>query len=396
MKLFRYLLCAIILSMWFTYPSESSVQLDVAVVQGEFDKVGSILQKLRIPYEKISYRDIEREETYSKFRAIFFPCGIGLPVESSVSVLSRRSRIEAVLLRDGYYDIDSKRVFKGIVNFVDSGGSAYFSGYSFKYLQGAYNAFEFFDGFPFMGMSGKIDMTYRDSLQAFSGMERITLPVHHSGWVAVKSIKDSEVLAEGIFETPRGQRRGPVAAILSREKGEALYTSYHRNDRISELTRFMIYRVACRFLLTSLLDLVDRYGQRVNQRIIDSVFDYENCRIYRLKLERGENTIYFISEGDNYQIDVFGDKSDLITSVAPGKLNFSIKINSDREKLCGIKVYPSKGDFFRAYALVLASGETVNRFFYRILYILIPVFLIVSALMIRKFVMPRKFSGRNR
>lgn len=396
MKLFRYLLCVIILSIWFPYPSESSVQLDVAVVKGEFDKVGKILHKLRIPYKKISYRDIEREETYSKYRAIFFPCGIGLPVESNVSVLSRRSRIEAVLLRDGYYDIDNKRVFSSIVNFINNGGSAYFSGYSFKYLQGAYDAFEFFDGFPFMGTSGKIDMTFQDSLQAFSGIKKITLPVQYSGWVVLKSIKDSEVLAEGVFETPRGQRSGPIAAILPREKGEVLYTSYHSDDKLSELTRFMIYRVAYRFLLTSLLDLVDRYGQSVNQRIIDSVFDYENCRIYRLKLEEGVNTIYFISEGDNYQIDIFGDRRDLIASVAPGKMNFSIKINSDKEKLCRIKVYPSKGDFFRAYAVVLASGETINRFFYRILYILIPVFLIVVALLIKRFVMPRKFSGRNR
>lgn len=396
MKLLRYLLCAIMLLIWFSYPSESSMQLNIAVVKGEFDQVSNILHKLRIPYKKISYRDIEEEETYSKYRAIFFPCGIGLPIESNVSVLSRRSRIEAVLLRDGYYDIDNKRVFKSIVKFVNNGGSAYFSGYSFKYLQGAYDAFEFFDGIPFMGMSGRIDMTFKDSLIAFSGIKKITLPVQYSGWIALKSIKDSKVLAEGIFKTPRGPRSGPIAAILPREKGEVLYTSYHGDDKISELTRFMIYRVAYRFLLTNVLDLVGRYGQRVNERIIDSVFDYENCRIYRLKLERGENTIYFMSEGDNYQIDIFSGESDLITSIAPGKMDFSIKIHSDKEKLCRIKVYPSKGDFFKAYALVLASGERINKFFYGILYIAIPVFLIVAILLFKRFVMPRKFSGRNR
>jgi hypothetical protein len=385
------------LSIGCCYSSESSIgQLDIAVVKCEFDRVDEVLRRFRIPYKEISYKDIEGEETYSKYRAIFFPCGIGLPVESNVSVLSRRSKIEAVLLRDGYYEIDKKRVFASIVKFVNGGGSAYFSGYSFEYLQGAYNPLEFFDEFPFMGMSGKIDMTFKDNLVSFSGIKKITLPVKYSGWVALKSIKESEVLAEGIFETPRGIRSGPIAAIMPREKGEVLYTSYHSNTTISDLTRFMIYRIAYRFMLTGLLDLADGYGQRVNGSIIDSVLGSENCRIYRLELKRGMNAICFVSEGDNYQIDVFDDGDNLIASTAPGKKSFSIDITSDVEKSYNIKVYPSQGDFFKPYALVSASGERIHKPLYWLLYILIPVFLLVALLLIKRYAMPRKFSGRNR
>ncbi len=385
------------LSLGCCYSSESSIeQLDIAVVKCEFDRIGEVLQRFRIPYKEISYKDIEREETYSKYRAIFFPCGIGLPVESNVSVLSRRRKIEAVLLKDGYYEIDKKRVFASIVKFVNGGGSAYFSGYSFEYLQGAYSPLEFFDEFPYMGMSGRIDMTFKDSLFSFSGIKKITLPVRYSGWVALKSIRESEVLAEGIFVTPRGVRSGPIAAIMPREKGEMLYTSYYSNANISELTRFMIYRMAYRFVLTNLLELVDGYGQRINSRIIDSVLGSENCRIYRLGLKRGRNTIYFVSDGDNYQIDVFDDRDNLIASTAPGQKTFSIDIISDVEKSYNIKVYPSKRDFFKAFAMVSASGERIHSPLYWLLYILIPVFLLSALLLIKRFVMPRKFSGRNR
>lgn len=372
------------------YASESGV----AVVKGEYDKIGNMLRKARIPFTEIAYSDLDREETYLHYRAIFFPCGIDLPIETSVSVLSQRRGIHALVMKEDC-NIDEKKFSQHITRFVEDGGSAYFSGYSIKYLQRAYNAFEFFDGFPNMGLSGRIEICYKEDLIRFSGSKRGIVPISHSGWISLKSVKNSVILAEGTFETPRGCRTGPIAVVLPRGRGEVLYTSYYGNTDI-DLIRYIVYRVAFRDLLTGLSDYVLESRQRIVGGYVDSIFKNEYSREYLLKLVKDDTTLFFSSSGINFQIDIRDSKKNFVSSVVSNKRRFSIDIPSKIGNQCFVKIYATGRCFYKPYAVVIASGRSISLIPVNFVFLLIPALPIVAFFLIRRHTMPRRFSGRAR
>ncbi len=384
------LLCLFVLLSGELYGGESGI----AVVKGEYDQIGNMLRKAQIPFTEISYSDLDRGKTYSRYRAIFFPCGIDLPIETSVSVLSQRKDVHALVMKEDC-NIDEKKFSRYVTRFIEDGGSAYFSGYSIKYLQRAYNAFEFFDGFPNMGMPGRIELVYKGDLIRFSGTKKEIVPVSHSGWIALKSVKNSVVLAEGAFETLRGSRTGPIAVVLPRGKGEVLYTSYYGNTDI-DLIRYVVYRVAFRDLLTGLSDYVLESRQRIAGAYVDSVFTDEHSREYRLKLVGDDTTLFFSSSGINYQIDIRDSKKNFVSSMVSNRRRFSIDIPSKIRNQCFVKIYPTGRCFYKPYAVIIASGRSIGFIPVNFVFLLIPALPIVAFFLIKRYTMPRRFSGRAR
>ena len=150
--------------------------------------------------------------------------------------------ISSVALKDKDHDSDYGLIGENIRDFINHGGTAYFSGYAFKFLQEAYEPFTFFSNFPYMGVPGRVVATMKGDLAAFCLENEMALYMTDPGWVAIKEAKDADIIATAVYETPRGEKNGPISMVFSRGDGEVLYTSYH-STVYSDFRRFNIYRV---------------------------------------------------------------------------------------------------------------------------------------------------------
>jgi len=323
------------------------------LVEGKFENAGAALRQLSIPFERIRLKDLERPAR--TYRVLFFPCGIGPAIEDAIDVRSHGIRLNAVTLTDDHYSVNRARVCGSIRQYVENGGAAYFSDLSYEYAQCAFSMFSFFDGFPNVGRAGTVELTHHGDLLAFTRLRHDTRTVLHSGWVAPESISGAVPLATGEFSTPRGERSGPVAALISRGKGTIAFSSHHE-DRITELFRFLAYRLYHRDLVASLEERARENGQTVRIRIADRVLAGEAVRAYLVPLQSGMNTLYVSCAGDELSLDVFSSDS-LLAAYSLDQREFLVDIPSDGDRTMRVHLYPSRGVRATPYALLAASGR---------------------------------------
>jgi len=366
----------------------------IAVVRNQFDPIEKVLAQYRIPYTIIKFNDLEDPETFDHYRGIFFPSGIESPVESNVNILSRGTSIQGVFLKDDYYEIDKEKVYGNIRSFIKSGGLGYFSGFSYYLLDGALGGFSFFDDFPFMGLSGSLDLYLYGDLRSFYSTDRLSRSIPHSGWVALQSISDSEILADGQFETPRGTQTGPILAHLERGKGEAYFTSYYEDESMSGLKRFFIHRIVNREMLRKVQSRVNMWDQKYVSGIVDTVLPGEACRSYSLPLSQGRHTLYFLSSDDYFQIDIYDKSNTIVASVQPWLKEIEWPITVAKDGIYTIKIYPSSGGRFVPFAFSLGRGLRILPYWRTIILIVFFASILIGLSWIYKVINPRKYSGR--
>ncbi len=368
----------------------------IAVVKGKYDDVGLVLDNFRIPHDLLEVREMEDPDRLDRYRSLFLPSGADTPLEESLAVYAGRFRYQSVELKQDYHEVEKEKIAQSLRRFVKRGGSVYVSGYSYEYLQMAFGIFEFFDDFPYMGMTSRVEAELKNDLARFSMKNRMALYLDHPGWIALKSAHDAEAIAVGTFETPRGARSGPISVIARRGKGEILYTSYD-STMFSAFRRFNIYRIAGGDLIKSLEEEASKWGRRVTGRIVDAVHSSEYAGMYRVDLMEGPNTIYFLSERDFFQVDILDEDGHLIESRDIFEREQRFTVNSRDGGHCLIRLYPSTTDRFGMYAILSASGRGYIPYFNYILFIAGGMLLAAGLFFgVYRFFFSKGYSGRWR
>lgn len=366
---------------------------DIAVVNAKFDDIEKVLNKYRISYKKCNYADLEKKEFFYDYRTFFFPCGVENLIETNVNILSRGTRIHSVSLKKDFLEVNDELIYKNIKSFIEKGGNAYFSDYSYKLLDGAFKSMEFFDGFPNMGIGERINLELKNNLAFFCKERELKVEMPHPGWVVVKSINNSDTLAESTVNTIRGAKKCPIISTIKAGKGETIYTSYH-GEHDDELSRYIVFRLAYKYLLDDLLEKMSHWEQDINCTIIDSIREWESFRSYLFPLKKGNNTIYFSAEKGPFQIDIFDKDKKIIVSKdsRDSKIELNIKSNSGQNIL--IKIFPANPKMLGVYSIISADGVRIIPYQKTILYFIIFIAIGLSLYWFNKTFGLKKFSGR--
>jgi len=355
MKILRYILIPIILMV--TINSGLSASGRVAVVKSKFDNIELVLDNYRIKYDLIEFKDLTNSGTFEKYDSIFFPSGIYSEYEDNIDVNWQGKDFTSVTLSKKFFELDKNAFRNNLRNFIKSGGSSYFSGYAFKQLAIAYDYFDFFDDFPFMGVPGRIEADVKGDLARFSMKRKAALYMEYPGWVALKHVSHAEILAESDFMTPRGEKHGPINVII-KDGGEILYTSYY-STVYSEFKRFNIYRIAGNHLKRKAFQIISDHSQVQTSVIIDSVMNGEAARTYYFNLKEGNNTIHFLSDGAFYMFEIYDKNRALIALKDSHEISQYYNILSLKEDYCFVKIYPSSGERYNIHAIVSAYGTLI-------------------------------------
>ncbi len=376
------------------YPSTDLTALEnIAMVKGAFDDVDTVLANYRIPHHILTMKDLEDIEILKKYKSIYFPSGIEKPIYENINLLSMGTKIQSVNIKKDYYELNRAKIIDNLKNFIESGGAAYFSGYSFTYIQEAYASFEFFDGFPYMGIPGRIVSSLKNDLRKFSETSTAPLYISFPGWVTVKSAANSEVMADAEYETARGNKTGPITLLIKKGDGEILYTSYY-STVFSDFRRFNIYRVAGNQLFKKLEKIARSYGQNITGRIADSMMQGEFFRTYNFTLEKGNNTIYFLTEGDYYQVDIYDSRMALIQSIDRFDSAQSFDIRSGKEETCFVRLFPSGDKRYGIFALISAAGKRYFPYYTIIISAVFFLIVLISIIFLFRIFGRKKYSGR--
>ncbi len=376
--------------------SASHAKNGIAVVKNRYDNVELVLDNYRIEYEVIKLVDLEKAELMKQYRAIYLPSGVDSSIESSINVLARSSRIESVSLKSDYQEADQKKIAENLRTFVEKGGAVYASGYSYKYLQGAFNSFRFYEDFPFIGMSDRIVATLYGDLLNFNIDSRFAMYFNYPGWIVIKSARDAEVLAKASTDTARGKRDTVVTAFLRRGAGVALYTCYDSTVH-SEFRRYNIYRIAGAQLIDSTVKLAEgKWGQKASTRLCDAVHNGEPTRIYAINLSSGTNTVYFKARGGSYQIDILDENRALLVSTDIQDREQIIDIPEGAKDYCYVKIYPSSESRYDLFAIVSAHGIRSFPYFFRTVLIGGIIIVLAIAITVRLLFFGKRYSGRFR
>ncbi len=332
----------------------------VAVIKSRYDNIELVLSTYRIPYDLLEYSDLGNEETYTKYSAIFFPSGLSSDYENNLNVSWEGRDITSVTLSKKFFELDPKQFSKNLRSFISRGGSAYFSGYAFKELSMVYDYFEFFDNFPFMGIPGRLEATLKDDLVRFSMKRKFALYMEYPGWIALKDVDNAQVLSEATFDTPKGQKSGPISVLISDGGGEIIYTSYY-STVYSEFKRFNIFRVAGNVLCQKAIDTADEFYQDMTGRITDAFLAGEPARTYLFDLKKGINTLYFLSESAPYMFEIYDSRMMLLASVEKYELAQSYTISSVKDDVCYVAIYPAGRERYGMYTIVSANGTLIPK-----------------------------------
>jgi hypothetical protein len=367
---------------------------DIAVVNSKFDKIDKTLSKYGIQYKLYNYSDLENDGLYSKYRVIFFPCGVENTIETNVDILSRGTTIHSVSLKKDFFEVNEEKIYHNIKAYIENGGNAYFSDYSFKLLSGAFGSMEFYNNFPNLGISGRISLELRNDLIYFYKDQNLKVYMDHSGWIVPKSIANSETLAESDVNTIRNSKRSPIISLLKRGRGEIIYTSYHNTSGDNEIARYIIYRLAYKYLADKLTSKAFFWDQAINCTIVDSVREWENYRSYIIPIDEGNNSIYFLSEKGPFQISIFDKEKKLIISRDSRTTEFNMDIKSDSFQYLIVKIYPANPKMLGAYSIVSASGIKLIPYYKKALYTMLFIGIILILYWVNKTFGLKKFSGR--
>ncbi len=364
----------------------------VAVVKGRYDDVELVLSTYKIPFDTIEYRDLDNEETYKKYRSIFFPCGVVPSMNERINLVAQRNRIQSVSLKDDFREPGKDATARCIRDFAEGGGALYFSGYAFDLLQRAYSPFLFHDGFPHVGLPGRIESKLMHDISRFCVKTKMALYMEHSGWIAPRAAM-GEVIVSGKYDTPRGEKSGPLSVLIRKGDGEILYTSYH-STVFSDFRRFNIYRIAGSPLLKRTAAMAERWDQTITGKIVDAFHSGENHRMYYLNLGRGNNTVYYQTPDAPMQIDVFDEKMSLIVSRDSFDRSGSFDIVYGDSGYCFVRVYPSTRQRFRMFALVSAHGPRIIPHANLLLKIGLGVAAVFAIAVLKRLFFGRRYSGR--
>ena len=181
--------------------------------------------------------------------------------------------------------------------------------------------------------------------------------MEYPGWIALKHVSHAEVLSESNFNTPKGEKRGPISVIIN-DGGEILYTSYY-STVYSEFKRFNIYRIAGNDLKKKALDMVNGHSQKATGVIIDSVMNGEASRTYYFNLKEGNNTIHFLSDGSYYMFEIFDRNMSLIVLKDLHEISQYYNIISLKEDYCFVKIYPADSGRYKMHAIVSSFGTLI-------------------------------------
>jgi hypothetical protein len=374
-------------------PAETRPKTEIAVFKGRFDNIENVLNHYRIKFTAYQYKDIENPEIYEKHSVIFFPCGIETPYEEKIKVNAQGRVIMGVSLSETFFEHNPDTVSALIKKFIEDGGSAYFSGYSFEFLKAAYDPFSYYYDFPNLGIPGRYEADLSEDLFYFSLIKKMAVYMDHTGWIVIKPSGPFTLLAETTANTPRGPKAALVSAILARGKGEILYTSYHESIH-SEFRRFNVYRTIGSRTVKPLTAEAAKWAQSVNSTIVDALHAGEPGRLYAVNLRSGKNTLYFSADTGAYQIDMYDKKMRLLFSIDRFQSAYTVDFESDGGDTAFLKVLPADTRRYNIYSIVSASGSrTIPHLKKIMLWSAIPGGLILLYLFLRIF-HGRRYGGR--
>jgi len=370
--------------------TESSIHVGVA--ENQYDHIEKILKDFKIPYTMVKYRDLEKESLYSQFDVLFIPCGAEPPLTSSVNIMSRGTHLEGVTLNDQYYKIDMDQTGKYLRKFIENGGSAYFSDFSFRYLQNAFSPFSFFKDFPYIGLAGPLKIEPKGEL--FSFMQgSLNIEMSHLGWVVPSEVRSSEALLSAQCDTPLGEKTAPIASLLNRHEGVALFTSYHNDNDPFGIMRYFVMRIVYARYIIKADNYVKRWEQTPLSVLVDESLTGETFRQYRIKVKKGGSYLYFHPEGGNWQLDIFDSKGSFLFTKENINKEFSHYIDSKIEADAYVKIIPLDKDRFHIYTITTASGFRIFPYYLRIFLGSIGIILLFLYL---RFLKRQRFKGRVR
>lgn len=203
--------------------------LRIAVVSGQYDAIGSVLDHLAIQYEVINgYSDnsttafLSDASRLAQYDMIFFNCGMSFD----------------------WVDAAESTVAANLQQFVNDGGSIYASDWAYYTVEAAFpdrNSFVGDDailGDAFRGVDGTVQATVTDpAMAALLGSSTASLNYDLGGWVALDSTaSDVDVLIEGDFAyyDDNDWEVGHHAALATRfssGQGTVTYTSFHNETQ---------------------------------------------------------------------------------------------------------------------------------------------------------------------
>ena len=222
----------------------------VAIIHGEFDDVGTLLEGIGIDFDYITEDTWDGEEAAAFFSdlsamltydIIFVECG------------GSWSNMEA-----STFDVDMDQVASNIAEFVERGNSLYASDQAQPYIQESLNAIEFYnedDGItgPQVGISGDLQAeVLSPEMQNVLGATTAELYFELAAWtIAVDVEPSTEVHIQGDAETTAGEviENSPLMSVYSDPSGEgrAIYTSFHTTATstadMQDILEFMIFQL---------------------------------------------------------------------------------------------------------------------------------------------------------
>jgi len=331
----------------------------IAVVKSKYDNIELVLSNYNMSYDLIEFRDLADKDVFGKYNSIFFPSGIESNYEDNLDISWQGKEITSVKLAKNFFELDDKEFGKHLKDFIKRGGSAYFSGYSFKQMSAGYDIFEFFYDFPYMGIPGRIEADVMGDLAMFSMKRKAYLYMEYPGWIALKHVDDAEILSESEFSTPKGDKSGPISVLIKDGYGEVIYTSYY-STVYSEFKRFNIYRIAGNTVLKKAVDYARSHSQDVKNRITDAFFGNETSRRYYFNLEVGTNSFYFLSDGSPFMYEIYDSSNRLIISREIYEKEQSYTLKSSKNDYCFIEVYPGGAERWKMFAIVSARGAEIS------------------------------------
>ncbi|MCL1864365.1 MAG: hypothetical protein FWF73_00960 [Spirochaetes bacterium] len=340
-----------------TYTSNIYGENRIGVVKSRFDNIEIVFDTYRINYDLLQMKDLENSEVFEKYDSIFFPSGILSDYEDNIDVSWQGKNHLSVKLSKNFFELNPDIFKKNLRRFTKNGGASYFSGYAFKQLAMAYDDFEFFDDFPYMGIQSRIEADIKGDLARYILKRKTGLHMDYPGWVTLKHVNGAEILAESSFPTPRGEKFGPLS-VLIHDGGEILYTSYY-SSVYNDFKRFNIYRIAGNHLRKKALNKVKSHFQKPTGLIIDAFLKDETSRQYYLNLASGYNTIYFISDSPSYMFEIYDRDMSLIISKDYKEAEQSYTLKSSKDDYCFVKVYPPGTERFAMYSIISAHGYII-------------------------------------
>jgi hypothetical protein len=200
--------------------------LEVAVITGEYDHIGSILARMGVDFDAVDgvYSDdyidfLTDPERMAGYDLIFLNCGI------ADGWLSRKEEIGGNLAR-----------------FVEDGGSMYASDWAYYFFEVAFpSAVDFHGeddmyGAAFLGDVGNIQAQVLDAnMMAVLGGNRADLSYDLGAWVVpVSTLSTVQVMVQGDARLYIGgvQQSAPLAVKLQRG-GTALFPTFHNEQQIT-------------------------------------------------------------------------------------------------------------------------------------------------------------------